>query len=175
MANLELSRIKPQSWQSWSLFINHRQISMFLCALLACVFSFFIGSQGATQFMDPRSEGTVFFIFCMSGDGVTETKTLMNVKGLSWRLILGLGALPGEPNRRQWDMRLVEIGWMHIYIYDCPYLCFTDTRAMLKSDSSCRWKAFLDKPQEGCQRRMATCHSCLYPPAKTNWSFASLP
>lgn len=55
---------------------------------VALVFSM----QGVGQLLVPVVGMLCLYSF---GDGVTETKTLMNVKGLSWRLILGLGALPG--------------------------------------------------------------------------------
>lgn len=40
-----------------------------------------------------------------------KTKTVMNVKGLSWRLILGLGALPGrKSNMWEWTNNQSPIG-----------------------------------------------------------------
>lgn len=55
---------------------------------VALVFSM----QGVGQLLVPLVGMVCLYMF---GDGVTSTKTMMNVKGLSWRLILGLGALPG--------------------------------------------------------------------------------
>lgn len=100
--------------QLWSRFINHRQISIFLCVCIACM-CILISFSGCSN---SSSRGCYICCMSFSGDGVTETKTLMNVKGLSWRLILGLGALPGEPT---WSMRYAD-GWMHNMIV--PICCF---------------------------------------------------
>lgn len=51
-----------------------------------------LSMQGVRQLLVPLVGMVCLYMF---GDGVTSTKTMMNVKGLSWRLILGLGALPG--------------------------------------------------------------------------------
>ncbi|CAK9117905.1 unnamed protein product [Durusdinium trenchii] len=57
---------------------------------VALVFSM----QGVGQLLVPVVGMICLYTF---GDGMEheKTKTVMNVKGLSWRLILGLGALPG--------------------------------------------------------------------------------
>lgn len=99
--------------QLWSRFINHRQISIFLCvcALLACVFSYH--SQGVP--IHPAEVAT--FAAChFQVTAWPRPRPLWTSRGYPGVSFWALGHC--QANRPgQWDMRMVEcIIWLSLFV-----------------------------------------------------------